>query len=195
MYKSMDLTHSIGKIHSAFSGRLSRRKFLKKICNWLIAGSSAYFPFMVSCRKSPRHERPNILLITLDTTRADRLSCYGYERDTSLWLDTLAKESVMYTKAIAPSSWTLPSHASLFTGKFTSSHGARYDPNGPLMLTDAIKGPSTWNQYRARSISTNERTLAEILKGVGYTTGAVVGSPWLKRIFGISKGFDYHIQK
>ena len=72
--------------------------------------------------------RPNVVLITLDTTRADRLGVYGYSRRTSPNLDALARESVLYTSALATSSWTLPAHATLFTGKFTSSHGARYDP-------------------------------------------------------------------
>ena len=90
------------------------------------------------CR-SDRDTKPNIILITLDTTRSDHLSCYGYHRPTSPHLDQLARESVLYTNAIAPSSWTLPSHASLFTGKFTTSHGARYDPEGPICLADALK--------------------------------------------------------
>lgn len=192
MYKSMNLTHSIGKIHSAFSGRLSRRKFLKKIFNGLIVSGSASFPLNICWSKQSRREKLNIILITLDTTRADRLSCYGYKRRTSICLDGLAHDSVVYTHAIAPSSWTLPSHAALFTGKFTSSHGARYDPKGPLMIADAIDCPPAGNQYRARGVGKNEHMLASILKDKGYTTGAVVGSPWLKRIFGLNKGFDYY---
>lgn len=136
--------------------------------------------------------RPNIILITLDTTRVDRLGCYGYTRPTSPNIDELARDSIVYDRAIAPSSWTLPSHASLFTGKFTSSHGARYDPNGPLRLTNAIEGPQAWQQYRARPLAPNELTLAEILRQKGYATGAVVGGPWLKQIFGLDKGFEYY---
>ena len=172
---------------------LNRRRFLKRICSGLITGGLTSIPFSIGCSKPPQREKLNIILVTLDTTRADRLSCYGYKRATSPRLDKLANESVVYTRAIAPSSWTLPSHASLFTGKFPSSHGARYDLNGPLMLTNAIKGPTFWNKtFRARGIDTNEKTLAEILKDVGYTTGAVVGGPWLKRVFGLDKGFDYY---
>jgi len=98
----------------------------------------------------------------------------------------------VYTRAIAPSSWTLPSHASLFTGKFTSSHGARYDPEGPLLLSDEIWGPKEWQIYRARGLAQNELTLAGMLKERGYATGAVVGGPWLKKGFGLNKGFDYY---
>jgi arylsulfatase A-like enzyme len=104
----------------------------------------------------------------------------------------LADDSLVYTRAITPSSWTLPAHASLFTGKFTSSHGARKDPNGPLYLTDAILGPKKWRVHRARGLASDELTLAEILKKTGYTTGAVVGGPWLKRIFGLDTGFDFY---
>ena len=142
------------------------------------------------CRRSSG--RPNILLITLDTTRIDHLGCYGYDRRTSPNLDALAAESVLYKRAMATSSWTLPSHASLFTGKLTSSHGARYDPEGPLRLKDAIAGPDSWDRYRARGLSPQEETLAGILRRAGYATGAVVAGPWMKQIFGLGRGFDFY---
>ena len=116
---------------------LSRRELLKYgLYGGLAAGLSPSL-LLSGCGKQHNAKKPNIILITLDTTRADRLGCYGYRRRTSPNIDKLAEESVLYTRAIAPSSWTLPSHASLFTGKFTSSHGARYDPDGPLLLTNA----------------------------------------------------------
>ncbi len=99
---------------------------------------------------------------------------------------------MQYMRAIAPSSWTLPSHASLFTGQFSSSHGATYDPNGPLALTNAIDGPEAWHSYRARGLSPSETTLADILKDKGYATGAVVAGPWMKKVFGLNKGFDFY---
>ncbi len=135
--------------------------------------------------------RPTIILITLDTTRADHLGCYGYARPTSPNLDRLAAESLVYDRAIAPGTWTLPSHASLFTGKFTASHGMRYDPEGSLQLTSAIDGPQAWGHYRARALAKNERTLAMVLREHGYATGAVVAGPWLKRVFGLDRGFDH----
>lgn len=145
-----------------------------------------------NCEQNQNCRLPNVILITLDTTRADRLGCYGYKRPTSPNIDILAKDSIVYDWAIAPSSWTLPSHASLFTGKFTSSHGARYDPNGPLQLTNAIQGPQAWQKYRANPLSQNELTLAEILSQNGLTSTAVIGGPWLKRIFQLDKGFEYY---
>jgi arylsulfatase A-like enzyme len=135
---------------------------------------------------------PHVVLITLDTTRADRLSCYGYTRPTSPNLDALAEESILYTRAVATSSWTLPSHASIFTGKFPTSHGARYDPQGPLRLTDGLRGPSWYGQYRVRGLGPTERTLASLLGEAGYLTGAVVAGPWMKRVFGLDRGFDFY---
>ena len=172
---------------------LNRRSFLKKICGGIIASGMPTFYFSSGCRRTISSDHLNVILITLDTTRSDRLGCYGYKRNTSPHIDRLAEQSVLYTQATATSSWTLPSHASLFTGKFTSSHGARYDPEGPLRLTSALKDKSEWNQkFRARGLAENERTLAEVLKQKGFTTGAVVSGPWMKKIFGLNTGFDYY---
>ena len=164
---------------------VSRRELLKSGFYGSMAMSLA--PACTTSR--PITTRPNILLITLDTTRADRLGCYGYNRQTSPNLDRLAQESVLYTNAIAPSSWTLPSHTSLFTGKFTSSHGARYDPEGPLKLMSTIHGGE---DYRVRGMSENEVTLAMILGSAGYSTAAVVGGPWMTKVFGLNKGFSFY---
>ena len=135
-------------------------------------------------------EKPHVVLITLDTTRRDRLGFYGYARNTSPRLDELAARSVVYERAVAASSWTLPSHASIFTGKFPSSHGADYDPEGPLRLTQAIVGPSDWDEYRASGLPSSEETLALRLREEGYETAAVVGGPWMKRVFGLDRGFE-----
>jgi len=137
-------------------------------------------------------DAPNVIVVTLDTTRVDRLSVYGYERNTTPNLDRLAEDSVRFTRAYSTSSWTLPAHASLFTGKFPSSHGAVYDAKGPVMLSNAVQTPGAWPDYRARGLVDGEITLAEILGARGYTTGAVVAGPWMKRIFGLDQGFDHY---
>lgn len=134
-------------------------------------------------------ERPDVLLITLDTTRADHLGCYGHERATSPHLDALAAQSIRFTRALSTSSWTLPAHASLFTGKFPASHGARFDPRGALVLADAITAPA---ELRAQGLSPAEVTLAERLRDAGYDTAAVVGGPWLLRPFGLAEGFAHY---
>ncbi len=160
--------------------RLGRRDLL-------LAGASLALG-LFRCRG--RIERPNVALITLDTTRRDRLGFHGYSRPTSPNLDALAARSVVFDRAVAASSWTLPSHASIFTGRFPSSHGADYDPEGPLRLTQAIDGPEEWAEYRASGLSPKETTLAVLLRDQGYQTGAVVGGPWMKRIFGLDSGFE-----
>jgi arylsulfatase A-like enzyme len=156
-----------------------------------IAGIAAVATFFFSPARIARvrgSELPNILLITLDTTRADHLSCYGYARKTTPRIDELAGESMLHTRCISTSSWTLPAHASLLTGRFPTSHGAKYDPNGPVALTGIL--PGEWAGYRVNALSREVESLATILKRVGYATGAVVGGPWLKKAFGLDQGFD-----
>ncbi len=160
--------------------KLARRDFL-------VAGTGLALGFS---RCGGRLEEPHVVLITLDTTRRDRLGLYGYSRNTSPNLDALAERSLVFDRAVAASSWTLPSHASIFTGKFPSSHGADYDPEGRLRLTEAIAGPEEWKEYRASGLSPDEATLAHRLRERGYQTAAVVGGPWMKRVFGLDRGFD-----
>jgi len=71
---------------------------------------------------------PNILLIVVDTLRADHLASYGYKRETSPNLDRLAEQGVVFESAFATSSWTLPAHASLVTGRYPHEHGAEDEP-------------------------------------------------------------------
>lgn len=176
----------------ASNSLMSRRNILKfGLQGGLFASLSPYlYPSGYSNR--PFGEKNNVIVIVMDTTRVDRLGCYGYSRQTSPNVDELAKDSLVYDRAIAPSSWTLPSHASLFTGKFASSHGAKYDSKGQFALIDAIEGPSTYDRYRVRGLAKDELTLAMVLKQEGYTTGAVVAAIWLKKIFGLNKGFEFY---
>jgi arylsulfatase A-like enzyme len=143
----------------------------------------------MACSPGPEATRSNVLLVTLDTTRADRLGVYGHARPTSPNLDALSSEAILFEHAYSTSSWTLPAHASLFTGKYPASHGARHDPAGPLVLADAIDAPPS---VRARGMSPHEATLARILSEHGWATGAVVGGPWLMRIFGVGSGFAFY---
>lgn len=162
---------------------------------WYVFGAVLCLAFLVSfvaCGKLRRQKKPNVILITLDTTRADHLSCYGYSRTTSPNLDEFARESVLFTHCISTCSWTLPSHATIFTGKYTTSHGARHDPNGPLHLADAVGEDRTRVSIRATGLSPHVLTLAEILTTQGYKTGGIVGGPWMKTIFGLDKGFSYY---
>lgn len=112
--------------------------------------------------------RPNLILISIDTLRADHLSCYGYNRDTSPNIDRFAKDGVLFTNTIAQSSWTLPSHMSLLTGLYLSSHS----------VTE-----------RDRKLSDEHLTLAEVLQNAGYDTVAFTDGGYVSHRFGY-QGFD-----
>ncbi|MFP8874575.1 MAG: sulfatase-like hydrolase/transferase, partial [Myxococcota bacterium] len=123
-----------------------------------------------------RFEVSNVVLISLDTTRADHLSIYGYPHNTTPFLRELARESVVYERAYTPSTWTLPSHASLLTGLFPSQHGAT---TGSGLLG-------------ARPLPDDAVTLAEVFGSMGYLTMGVVGSRFLSRSLGIDQGFELY---
>lgn len=113
--------------------------------------------------------RPNVLLITLDTTRADRLGCYGYADALTPTLDALAAEGVLFEHAYTPAPLTLPSHASMMTGLYPREHGLI--TNGRGRLVDQLP------------------TLAEKLRDGGYETAAFVASFVLHSKFGLQQGF------
>jgi len=131
----------------------------------------------------------SVVLITIDTTRVDHLSTYGYPRETWPNLSRLARESVRYSRAWSVSPWTLPAHASLFTGLVPAVHGAHADIGATTTLADAIDGPLAPMASVGR-LADETRTLAEILAERGYRTAAFVGGPWLKRPFGLMQGFE-----
>ncbi|HUJ20218.1 MAG TPA: sulfatase, partial [Bryobacteraceae bacterium] len=125
----------------------------------------------------PPHTTPNIILITLDTVRADHTSLYGYERDTTPNLRRLAAQSTVYTHAISPGDMTLSSHASIFTGLYPSWHRAHFEQG------------YNWG----RPLDTRHLTLADILSGKGFDTAAMVANYlYLAPGFGLDRGFAYH---
>ncbi|MGH0028356.1 MAG: sulfatase [Myxococcota bacterium] len=126
-----------------------------------------------------RSDPPNVLLVTLDTTRADRLGAYGFGAARTPNLDAFAREAVLYEQAYAPSSWTLPSHASLFTGLLPRQHGAQTAPDG-------VSEPLG---YAVRPLDERFRTLAERLADAGYRTAGVVAGPALSGELGVGQGF------
>jgi len=128
-------------------------------------------------------QRPNLVLITLDTTRADHLGAYGYAEARTPNLDRFAAEGVLYEHAYATSSWTLPSHASILTGLLPMQHGAQAAPGDPVGQLD----------YGVRPLSERFTTLAERFRDAGYRTGAVVGGPALGRELGVSQGFEIYV--
>jgi arylsulfatase A-like enzyme len=125
--------------------------------------------------------RPNVLVIVMDTVRADHLSLYGYQRDTSPNLKALAQDAMVYTHAQSATDITLTSHASLFTGMYPSWHGAY------CQVPEAAYG---------RPLSKNVPTLAEILRGQGYTTMGVAANLYLRSAFGLDRGFqEFRIER
>ncbi len=133
--------------------------------------------------------RPSVVVVTLDTTRVDHLGCYGYARNTTPNLDAFCERAVRFDRAWSTSSWTLPAHASLFTGSYPSRHGADYDARGDAVLGEVVGLPVA-RYVRAGKLPDEATTLAERLQGQGYRTGAFVAGPWLHRSFGLLQGFE-----
>lgn len=113
----------------------------------------------------------NVIIIAVDTLRADHLGCYGYSRDTSPNIDDLAARGVLCERCISPAPWTLPSFSSVFTSLYPTQHGAE-----------------TVHSTLRESVP----TLAGILKDHGYATGAVINAPALKPAYGVNRGFDHY---
>ena len=115
-------------------------------------------------------QRPDILMIVLDTLRADRLSCYGYHRETSPYLDEFAQGGVLYERAMSTAQWTIPAHASLFTGEYPTTHMV--------------------NQIYDK-LSKHLITLAETLHNEGYLTLGFCNNPLLGVVEnGLDRGFQ-----
>jgi arylsulfatase A-like enzyme len=127
-------------------------------------------------------ERPSVLLVVLDTVRADRVSSYGYRRPTTPQLDAVAAAGVLFEDVSAPAPWTWPSHASLFTGEPPWVHGAhlvleRDDASSILgMSVSPMRGDLP--------------TLAERFGASGYRSVASVANDWLGPELGLMRGFD-----
>jgi arylsulfatase A-like enzyme len=125
---------------------------------------------------APLAHGPSVLLVTLDTVRADHLSLYGYPRDTTPRLKQFAESATVYTQATAPSNMTLATHASLFTGLAASEHRAHYDAGRPA----------------GRPLGTGMPTLAEVFVKRGYDVSSVAGNyGFLGRGFGLDRGFSW----
>lgn len=114
--------------------------------------------------------RPNLILISIDTLRADHLGCYGYDRPTSPTLDRLASEGMLFECAYATSPWTLPSHGTMLTGFYP----------GRIGLNSADS-----------TLPSELETLAMVLSKHSFSTSAVVNSFFVREKFGFNRGFDY----
>ncbi len=131
-----------------------------------------------SCTSSERSAGPNVVLVTIDTLRADRMSVYGYERATTPFLEQLASRATLFENAHSTSSWTAPSMASLFTSLPPRSHG---------IVTGFVDKRKVLNQER---LSDDFDTLAEVLKRRGYQTFGISTNGHLTEATGFAQGFD-----
>ena len=118
-------------------------------------------------------EKSNVILIVMDTVRSDHLSCYGYPRKTTPELEKFASSADLYKRAYTTAPWTLPSHASLFTGKYPFQHGMH-----SIKTTEKVI--SNVNPLDLKHI-----TIAEVLRDNGYNTQAIVANnKWRCAIMG-----------
>ena len=122
----------------------------------------------------PRHDL-NVVIITLDTTRADRIGAYGDRHAMTPNLDRLAQEGVLFEQAVTAAPLTLPAHSTMFTGLLPPRHGVR--DNGGYVLDP------------------RHTTLAKSLKDAGFNTGAFVGAFVLDAKWGLNQGFDTYVDK
>lgn len=147
---------------------------MKKIQTYYII-ITAMVLIAAGCNRDSRrdtHNGDNVLLITLDTTRADRIGCYGYDKAVTPTLDSLAKRGTLFEQAFAQVNLTLPSHCSIMTGRYPREFGVH------------INGRN--------SLGTNHETLATQFKKHGYHTGAFVASFVLDSRYGLERGFDVY---
>jgi len=115
--------------------------------------------------------RPDIVLVSIDSLRADHLSSYGYDRKTTPHLDDLAGDGVRFTHARAASPWTLPSHLTMFTGKWPTDH---------QVVEDDL------------ALSPDVPVITEALQKAGYTTAAFVSTVYVSGAYGFARGFDQY---
>lgn len=162
--------------------RLLLRRILQRVhasrASWrpLLLANAIAIVFVVAvsawtAQGKPAAAHPNVLLISVDTLRADHLGVYGYQRDTSPRIDELAQDGAVFERAIAVTNWTLPSHMSIMTGQLPSAHGVQ----------------SVRNRLAGGRV-----TLAEVLKNAGYRTVAFTGGYNVDARFGFDQGFDFY---
>jgi len=119
----------------------------------------------------PAH-KPNVVVITVDTLRADHLGCYGYKQIHTPNIDSLTVGGVRFQRAYTSVPVTLPSHTTIFTGTYPTFSGM--------------------HDFAGNKLSDSQATLASVLKNHGYATGAVVASAVLDSRFGLNRGFDFY---
>jgi choline-sulfatase len=143
--------------------------FIQRFSVYLMSGL-----FFVSCSwaQTQKPAAPNIVVITIDTLRADHLGCYGYKQIRTPNIDGLAGDGIRFERAFTPVPITLPAHTVIFTGTYPTLNGM--------------------HDFSGNRLGAEPPTLAALLKEQGYATGAVVGSAVLDSRFGLNRGFDFY---
>ena len=166
----------IGKLTKSCE-RLQKMKIFQpvRLLLLLIALAAGIAFFVVLFYGRHREDTPevrHVILISIDTCRADYLSCYGYPRPTTPNIDQFAREGILFKNVISPIPVTLPAHSSMLTGTIPPYHGVHNNINYKLAESNL--------------------TLPEILKPHGFNTAAIVSAYVLDSQFGLSQGFDYY---
>lgn len=160
--------HGVGRLHGAGTTRSPRRRWGLATTGVLAAALTAAahlgLPHLAA-RRAQGH--PSVVLISIDTLRADRLAAAGYPRSVTPHLDQLAREGALFLQATSTSPWTFPAHVSLFTADLPFDHGGRI--------------------WRARP---GFLMLAEIFRDAGYRTAAHTGGTWVDSAIGFAQGFE-----
>src|SRR6266446_1035852 len=129
-------------------------------------------PALQVAAQEPKKPTFNVVLITIDTLRADHVGCYGYKQIKTPNIDSVAADGVRFERAFTPVPVTLPSHTAILTGTYPMLSGV--------------------HDFSGNKLSPQQVTLATVLKQAGYVTGAVVASAVLDSRFGLNQGFDFY---
>lgn len=152
----------------------------------------AAFELPVQARRKPDTSTaaPNVLIVSVDTLRADRLGCYGNKRGLTPHLDLLATRGVRFANAYSSAPWTLPSYGSLFTGLLPAEHRAGIVTQREALFGKDVDAPAKVSTERLRS---DVPTLAEAFAAAGWSTAMFQSNPYLSRVSGLDRGFEQYV--
>src|SRR5271168_1858715 len=149
--------------------RLLSLGIVRLLCVFLCTFFCTFFCTLSAAQPAPKI---NVVVITIDTLRADHLGCYGDKQIRTPNIDALAADGVRFERAYTPVPVTLPAHTVIFTGTYPTLSGM--------------------HDFSGNKLSVSQPTLASVLKQQGYVTGAVIGSAVLDSRFGLNRGFDFY---
>jgi arylsulfatase A-like enzyme len=159
---------------SAYRGKSIKLEFKTSVADSSLIGQAAAWVNPVLVAKDAEPRRPNIILISADTLRADHLGCYGCPRETTPAVDRLAGQSYRFERVISQAPYTVSSHMSIFTSLYPSFHKV--------------------NKVREDRLDSKILTLGEILYNSGYRTWAVTGGGQVSSSYGFSEGFESYLE-